>query len=84
MNGGDKVKILGPCWHPTLNKFTIANSKKLLALMEDVSKCKVAAIVASTFDPLGLLSPSFIPYKIFLQELKIQKLRRDDTLPTEL
>jgi hypothetical protein len=84
MNGGDKIKILGPCWHPTLNKFTFANIEKLVALMEDVSKCKVGAVVASIFDPVGLLSPSFIPYKIFLQELWLHKLRWADTLPTEL
>jgi hypothetical protein len=28
LNGEDKVKILGLCWHPTLNKLTIANSKE--------------------------------------------------------
>ena len=42
------------CWHPTLDKFTIANSMNSVALTEDISKCKVAAIVAPVFDPLGL------------------------------
>ena len=28
LNGEDKVKAVGFCWHPTLNKISIANSKE--------------------------------------------------------
>jgi len=28
LNGEDKAKTLGLCWHPTLNKLIIANSKE--------------------------------------------------------
>jgi len=28
LNAQDKVKTMGLCWHPTLNKLTTANSKK--------------------------------------------------------
>jgi hypothetical protein len=52
--------------------------------MHDVSKWKVAAVVASIFYPLGLISPSVIPYKVFLQELWLRRLSWDDTLSTEL
>ena len=52
--------------------------------MQDVSKWKVATVVASIFYPLGLISPSVIPYKIFLQELWLHKLSWGKTLPTEL
>jgi hypothetical protein len=84
VNGEDKVKALGVCWQPTLDEFNIATSKKSVALTENVTKRKVAMVVASIFDPLGLISPSVIPYKIFLQELWLHKLSWDDTLPTEL
>jgi hypothetical protein len=60
------VNILGLCWLPTLDTFAIANSKKSVALTEDASKPKVAAVLASNFYPLQLNSPSGIPYKIFL------------------
>ena len=69
LDGGDNVKILGLCWHPTLDKFTIAISKKSVALTGDISKLMVAEAAASIFYPLQLISPSVIPYKIFLQEL---------------
>jgi len=65
LHGKDKVNILGLCWHPTLDKFAIANSKKSVALTEDASKLKVAAVVTSIFYPLQTNSPSGILYKIF-------------------
>jgi hypothetical protein len=84
LNGEDKVKTLDLCWQPTLDKFTIANNKKSVALTEDISKRTVAAVIAPVFDPLGLISPSVTPYKILLQELWLHILSWDDTLPTEL
>lgn len=75
---------MGLCWNPTLDKFTIANSKKSVALTQDASEPKVAVVVASIFHPLQLNSPSSILHKIFLQELLLQRFSLDDTLPTEL
>jgi hypothetical protein len=48
-----------------LDKFTIATSKKSVALTENVTKRKVAPGVASIFDPLGFISSSVIPYRYF-------------------
>jgi hypothetical protein len=48
------------------------------------TKRKVLAITASIFDPLGLLSPAVIAYKIFLQKLWQHKLQWDKLLPTHL
>ena len=42
------------------------------------------ATTASIFDPLGLLSPAVIAYKIFLQKLWQDKLQWDELLPTSL
>jgi len=44
----------------------------------------VLAITASIFDPLGLLSPAVIVYKIFLQKLWQDKLQCDELLPAHL
>jgi hypothetical protein len=40
LSGEDKVRTLGLCCHPTLDKFTTANSKKLVALT-DVSNVRL-------------------------------------------
>jgi hypothetical protein len=47
-------------------------------------KCKVLAITASIFDPLGILSPDVIVYNIFLQKLWQDKLQWDELLPTHV
>ena len=44
----------------------------------------VLATTASIFDPLGLLSPAVIAYKIFLQKLWQDKLQWDELLPSHL
>jgi len=44
----------------------------------------VLATAASTCDPLGLLSPSVIAYKIFLHKLWQEKLQWDELLPAHL
>ena len=48
------------------------------------TKRKVLATTASIFDPLGLLSPAVIAYKIFLQKLWQDKLQWDELLPVHL
>jgi hypothetical protein len=44
----------------------------------------VLAITASIFDPLGLLSPAVIAYKMFLQKLWQDRLQWDELLPSHL
>jgi hypothetical protein len=48
------------------------------------TKRKVLAATASIFDPLGLLSPAVITYKLFLQRLWLDKFSWDDQLRTQL
>jgi len=43
LSGEDKVKTLGLCCHPTLDKFTTANSKKSVALA-DVSNARLLQV----------------------------------------
>jgi len=44
----------------------------------------VLATTASIFDPLGLLSPAVIAYKIFLHKLWQDKLQCDEILPAHV
>jgi len=48
------------------------------------TKRRLLATTASIFDPLGLLSPAVIAYKIFLQKLWQDKLQWDELLPAHL
>jgi len=48
-----------------------------------VSKRIISSIVATIFDPLGLISPVVV-YKIFLQQLCLLKLDWDEQPPSEL
>ena len=48
------------------------------------TKRKVLATTASIFDPLGLLSPNIIVYKIFLQNLWQDNLKWDEPLTSHL
>ena len=48
-----------------------------------VSKRNISSIIAAIFDPLRLISP-FVVYKLFLQQLWLHKLDRDEQLPSEL
>ncbi|VDK52815.1 unnamed protein product [Cylicostephanus goldi] len=70
-------------------KWDIIDDNLILPLPEETSnkdpwtKRKVLKHIASIYDPLGLLSPSTLPGKIFLQSLWKEKLLWDETLPSE-
>jgi len=59
-------------------------SKIARAKNSPVSKCIISSIVASIFNPLGLISPVGVVYKIFLQQLWLHKLDWDEQLLSEL
>ena len=50
----------------------------------NVTKCSILSIVTAIFDPLSLISPIVVSYKMFLQQLWLCKLDWDDKLPLEL
>ncbi|GFW21155.1 integrase catalytic domain-containing protein [Trichonephila clavipes] len=73
------VKILGITWLPDVDKFTFT----LTVNETDVwTKRKVLSEVAKIFDPLGLLAPSIVISKIFLQELWSHHLSWDERKDT--
>jgi hypothetical protein len=75
-------------WHPLSDQFLINKGTCAKKLREPknspVSKRIVSYIVAAIFDPLGLISPVVVVYKIFLQQLWLHKLDWDYQLTSEL
>ena len=77
---------LGLQWNPMKDQLQVKNSITQVQLTDSTAstKRKVLATTASIFDPLGLLSPAVIAYKIFLQKLWQDKLQWDELLPVHL
>ncbi|XP_070074700.1 uncharacterized protein [Drosophila takahashii] len=75
------VKVLGLYWHPGNDVLTYNVG---LAANPDCTKRQVLSDVSRIFDPLGLLAPIVIQFKILFQKLWLLNLDWDDPLPTKL
>ncbi|XP_070071102.1 uncharacterized protein [Drosophila takahashii] len=75
------VKVLGLYWHPGKDILTYNVG---LAANPDCTKRQVLSDVSRIFDPLGLLAPIVIQFKILFQKLWLLNLDWDDPLPTKL
>jgi len=72
------IKILGLYWLPGKGTLTYNIS---LAASPDCTKRQVLSDVSGIFDPLGLLAPIVIQFKIIFQKLWLLNLDWDDPLP---
>ena len=75
------VKVLGSIWNTDTDQITL----DLVDLSQHASllpttKRSFLKISAKIFDPLGLLSPFTIQWKVFFQELCIERTDWDDQL----
>jgi hypothetical protein len=86
LDNENEVTTLGLLWNPKDDQLQVNSNLTAKQTTNSVAstKRKVLAITASIFDPLGLLSPAVIAYKIFLQKLWQDKLQWDELLPTHL
>jgi len=88
LDSNEGIKTLALLWHPLLDQFLISKGTCAQRLRESknspVSKRIISYSVAAIFDPLGLISPVVVVYKIFLQQLWLHKLDWDEQLPSEL
>ncbi|XP_036347466.1 uncharacterized protein LOC118756836, partial [Rhagoletis pomonella] len=76
------VKLLGIQWSPDTDEFQIAT--KLPESCSEPTKRSVLSTTAKIFDPLGLVSPSVVLFKILLQETWCQGFDWDTKLPPTL
>ncbi|CAJ0606291.1 unnamed protein product [Cylicocyclus nassatus] len=68
----EHTKLLGIPWTPDPDVLTIP-----IKTIEHpvVSKRTALKAYASTYDPLGLLTPFMVPFKLFIQDLWLKKLK---------
>jgi len=86
LDNEDGVTTLGLLWNPTNDQLQVKNNTTQVqpTISTASTKRKVLATTALIFDPLGLLSPAVIAYKIFLQKLWQDKLQWDVLRPAHL
>lgn len=81
------VRTLGLVWHPGADVLKFRFKIPELSAAEVLSKRRVLSIIATLFDPLGLIGPVITTAKIFMQQLwrlkdeKGKKLDWDHPLP---
>lgn len=76
------TKILGLQWLPQADNF--AFTAKITQNSKKITKRPILSEVAQIFDPLGFISPVTIRAKMLLQELWLQRIGWDDSLPSNI
>ncbi|XP_070072144.1 uncharacterized protein [Drosophila takahashii] len=75
------VKVLGMHWNP---QDDVLSYKTSLSTEADATKRQVLSDVSRIFDPLGILAPVVVQFKILFQELWLLDLDWDSKLPPKL
>ena len=72
---------MGLLWNSTTDKLIF-----YVQINQDTTPTKISVLraIASIYDPLGILSPVIIQFKMFMQQLWQIKINRDDQRTTEL
>lgn len=78
----DNTKTLGLHWQPQSDFLTFTIPSETIP--KTVTKRSVLAGIARVFDPLGLLSPAIIKAKILMQQLWLEKLGWDQSVPLHI
>ena len=81
----NKNKILGVIWNKAEDKLCFDFNEIVKKFKENATKRQVIqAAIASIYDPLGLINPVIVKFKVFFQKLCAIKLDWDDKLPEQL
>ncbi|XP_070074050.1 uncharacterized protein [Drosophila takahashii] len=75
------VKVLGMHWNP---QDDVLSYKTSLSTEPEATKRQILSDVSRIFDPLGILSPVVVQFKILFQELWLLDLDWDSKLPPKL
>ena len=83
-NGDTSEKVLGMSWDCESDKFIFC-LRKLAERAKSVvaTKRNILSILASLFDPLGIISPVAVSIKMLFQELCLDKVEWDEELEGE-
>ncbi|KAL5516728.1 hypothetical protein EMCRGX_G002134 [Ephydatia muelleri] len=81
----ESVKILGVRWKPTDDQI-VSDLSALLDSIADImpTKRNIIGLSARVYDPLGLLSPITVCFKIMFQDICAARIGWDETLSEEL
>uniref|UniRef100_A0A1I7UDU8 Integrase catalytic domain-containing protein n=1 Tax=Caenorhabditis tropicalis TaxID=1561998 RepID=A0A1I7UDU8_9PELO len=77
----DSIKLLGYQWDRKTDTFTVKIAQ--LEILHP-TKREVAALLASTFDPLGFVSPIMVPFKRLIQKIWETDVTWKQLIPAEL
>jgi hypothetical protein len=83
LSENDSIKTLGIVWRPTTDEFQFQVQIKNLHC-QPITQRNVLSVVASIYDPLGLLETVVVKCKIFLQRLWLLQLNWDDPLSSDI
>ncbi|XP_046666600.1 uncharacterized protein LOC124358342 [Homalodisca vitripennis] len=77
-----QYKVLGMWWNSETDMFHYASTER--KPHDKISKRSVLSEIASLFDPLGLVGPVVLKFKLFMQELWVRDVSWDESLPCDL
>ena len=81
----DESKVLGVMWMKLADELHILTRSVHKSGMNAVfSKRGILSIIASLYDPYGIIAPVIISFKVFFQKLAVSKCGWDEPLPSEL
>ena len=78
-------KILGVRWNVNTGQFVVSLDEIVrLARSLEPFKRNIVSLIGKFYDPLGILAPVVVKFKMFLQTMCEAKLEWDQPLPTDL
>ena len=80
----NESKILGVIWDKINDELSFDFNEIASKFKENATKRQVIQAIASIYDPLGLINPVVVKFKIFFQKLCVIKLNWDEKLPEQL
>ena len=83
-NSDGYVKVLGLLWDKVKDEFVFSFKHLLKDKVDKPTKRNVIKLLASIYDPLGVLNPIVVTFKVFFQKLCLSKLGWDEHLDGDL